>query len=381
MTVLMADLTPPADGAAFLRHLGADPASCAELEERLASQPERTAAGRVTRAERSGAEVATVAGLVRATWDEPVCTGDWVLVAVSPGDEGEGERTGPRQRAARVVQLQPRRTAFVRRSADADRPQVLAANIDEVWIVVPADGPLSPARMERTLVLAWESGAEPVLVLTKADLVTTVAVEAARRVMAGVGPSIPVVAVSAVTGHGMAELAARVGPGRTAALLGSSGAGKSSLVNALVSADVAAVGEVRHRDGKGRHTTSWRELVVVPGGGWLIDTPGLRSIGLWVDDGGLAAAFSDITDLADSCRFSDCAHDCEPGCAVQTAIANGAMERRRLDSFVKLHAEAAEAEQRHSVKVDTKQRRAEATQARKIRDRDQRRSPRTSPDS
>ncbi|MDQ2724999.1 MAG: ribosome small subunit-dependent GTPase A [Actinomycetota bacterium] len=371
MAGLMADLNPPADRAGFLRYLGAGPTTSMDLEDRLAARPEATVAGRVIRAERSGAEVATAAGPVRATWDEPVCTGDWVLVEVAPGDDDAGPapsgRSGP---AGHIVYLQPRRTAFVRRSADADRPQVLAANIDETWIVVPADQPLSPSRMERTLVLAWESGADPVVVITKADLGTPEAAEAGHEVMASVGPAIPVVAVSSFTGEGMADLSARVGPGRTAALLGSSGAGKSSLVNALVGADVAAVGALRQSDGKGRHTTSWRELIVLGGGGALIDTPGLRGIGMWVDEGGLAAAFADITELASSCRFSDCGHDREPGCAVLAAIADGSLERRRLDSYVKLGLEAADAEQRHTTSVEDQQRRAADAVTRKIRKRD-----------
>ncbi|MDQ2727262.1 MAG: ribosome small subunit-dependent GTPase A [Actinomycetota bacterium] len=368
----MADLNPPADRAGFLRHLGASSATCADLQDRLAALPEATVAGRVIRAERSSAEVATVAGPVRATWGEPVCTGDWVLVEVVAPliDEAEPTASGRAGGVGRVVYLQPRRTAFVRRSADADRPQVLAANIDETWIVVPADHPLSPSRMERTLVLAWESGADPVLVVTKADLGTPEAAAAATGVMASVGPAIPVIAVSSFTGDGMAELAGRVGPGRTAALLGSSGAGKSSLVNALVGAAVAAVGALRPGDGKGRHTTSWRELIVLPAGGAVIDTPGLRSIGMWVDEGGLAATFADITDLAGSCRFTDCGHDHEPGCAVLAAIADGSLERRRLDSYVKLGQEAADAEQRHLIRLEDAQRRAADAVTRKIRKRD-----------
>ena len=367
----MEDLNLPADEAGFLRHLGADPATCTDLQDRRATLPGSAVVGRVTRAERGAAEVATPRGPVRATWDEPVCTGDWVAVAISADDDdNDPPAGGPPRTIGRIVYLQARRTAFVRRSADADRPQVLAANIDESWIVVPADHPLSPSRMERTLVLAWESGADPILVVTKADLGTPEAAGAARGVMASVGPALPVVAVSSFTGEGMAELAARVGPGRTAALLGSSGAGKSSLVNALVGSDVAAVGALRARDGKGRHTTTWRELTVLPAGGALIDTPGLRGIGMWVDEGGLAAAFADITDLAGSCRFSDCGHDHEPGCAVLAAIAGGSLERRRLDSYVKLGQEAADAAQRHVTRVEDQQRRAAEAATRKIRKRD-----------
>jgi len=363
----MADPIPPAHpDDAFLRHLGADDATCADLTERLASSAVGTFAGRVIRSERSGAEVATAAGALRVTWDDPVCTGDWVLVATDPG--GDPARVPARR--GRVVYLQLRRSAFVRRSADVERPQVLAANIDECWIVAPADQALSPPRVERTLVLAWESGAIPVLVLTKADLVPPAAAGTAREVMATVGPGVPLMAVSTVTGAGLAELAGRVGAGRTVALLGASGAGKSSLVNALRGADVLAVGPVRDRDGKGRHTTTWRELVVLAGGGALIDTPGLRSVGLWVDEGGLAAAFTDITDLAGSCRFSDCRHRSEPGCAVKGAIGAGVLPRRRLDSYAKLGQEAAQAEQRSQVRTAAQQRRVADARAHRIRTRD-----------
>jgi ribosome biogenesis GTPase len=371
MGVPMADPTPlpdghdPADVEDSLRHLGANTATAADLIAHAAEAGRGAPAlpGRVARAERSGAEVATASGPVRATWDEPVSTGDWVVVTGPPDHESPGH----------IVYLQPRRTAFVRRSADVDRPQVLAANIDEVWIVVPADAPLSPPRLERTLVLAWESGSEPVLVLTKADLAGRPALHDARRVMEGVGPGVPVVAVSSVTGKGMDTLTARVGPGRTAALLGSSGAGKSSLVNAMVGAEVAAVGEVRDTDRKGRHTTSWRELVVLPAGGALIDTPGLRGVGMWVDAGGLAAAFSDITALARECRFSDCAHDTEPGCAVRAAIAAGILDRRRLDSYDKLRQEAAESGARNQSRIDAQAKRVEGARAASIRARDRRR--------
>jgi ribosome biogenesis GTPase len=364
---------PSTEEAALLRHLGAGPETCSDLEDHVLSSPVGARAGRVIRAERSGADIATVAGTVRATWDQPVCTGDWVVVTTpaldhveDPGHDPDGASTG----SARVLYLQPRRTAIIRRAADADRPQVLAANIDEIWIVIAGDGPVSASRLERTLVLAWESGADPVVVLTKADIADPIAVAAATEVTAAVGPDVPVMVVSSVAGTGLAELTARVGPGRTAGLLGASGAGKSSLVNALVGTEVAAVGAVRRSDNRGRHTTNWRELAVLPGGGALIDTPGLRSIGLWVDDGGVDAAFADIVELARSCRFSDCAHHREPGCAVQAAIAAGTLPRRRLDSYDKLRQEADEAERRRLARAKDREERAGAARTRRIRRRD-----------
>ncbi|MCU4182826.1 ribosome small subunit-dependent GTPase A [Acidiferrimicrobium sp. IK] len=356
-----------ADVEAFLRHLGGDDDTVAGLlANAVAGGP---LPGRVVRAERIAAEVATPEGVFLAGWDEPVCTGDWVLARPDPGADGP-PRSGI---AGRITWLAPRHSAFVRRSADSDQPQVLAANIDEIWIVVAADEPLSPARLERTLVLAWDSGAQPVAVLTKTDRVEHAALDAVAAVLEQVGPGIPAVAVSSVTGDGLALLSERLGPGRSAALLGRSGAGKSTLVNALAGTAVA-VGEVRARDGKGRHTTNWRELVVVPGGGALIDTPGLRGVGLWIDEGGLAAAFSDITELAASCRFSDCAHTTEPGCAVRAAIQAGALDPARLARYRALSQEAAETEDRNQARVDARAQRAAAGRRARIRANDRRRT-------
>jgi ribosome biogenesis GTPase len=250
---------------------------------------------------------------------------------------------------------------------------VLAANIDEIWVVMAADEPLSASRLERTLVLAWESGAQPVLVVTKSDVVDAPAIDAARRLLAEVGPDLDIVAVSAVTGDGLPLLTSRVGPGRSAALLGRSGAGKSSLVNALAGTEVA-VGAVRARDGKGRHTTSWRELVVLPAGGALLDTPGLRGVGLWIDEGGLAAAFADITQLAAECRFSDCAHDREPGCAVRAAIAAGTLDPARLERYRALSLEAAQTQTRNQARLDARAQRAAAGRVARIRANDRRRN-------
>jgi ribosome biogenesis GTPase / thiamine phosphate phosphatase len=258
--------------------------------------------------------------LKRAAHDDPLalpCVGDWVSI--------EGD----------VRAVQPRRTAIVRAgvSPGASLGQVLAANVDVVYIAEPTVPEVDLGRIERFLALAWESGAQPVVVITKADLgeVDLAAIEA-------VAPGAPVCLISSVTGAGLD--AVRLRPGQTAVILGRSGAGKSTLVNALAGVDVMATNAIREADGRGRHTTVHRELIVLPDGGMIIDTPGLRSIGLYDADDGLAQVFSDIDELATGCRFHDCGHDSEPGCAVRGAVESGDLPRRRLESWRKLQREA-----------------------------------------
>jgi ribosome biogenesis GTPase / thiamine phosphate phosphatase len=228
----------------------------------------------------------------------------------------------------------------VRNAGDDERaqPQPLAANIDSVLIVVGLDAPYNPRRTDRLLSLAWASGAEPVMVMTKADAAEDVeaALDDVRDHVVGA----EVVAVSVRTGQGMDRLRRHLAPGRTVVLIGQSGAGKSTLANHLAGEDVLAAAEVR-KDGRGRHTTSHRQLLRLPGGALLIDTPGLRSVGLWEAQGSLSdAAFGDIDDLAAQCRFSDCAHEQEPGCAVREALAGGTLDQERWKSYRKLREEA-----------------------------------------
>lgn len=289
--------------------------------------------GRVVRVDRGLCDLATPDGVIRADTEyvvprdpmKVVCTGDWA--AVDP----EGAR--PRY----VRTLLPRRTAFVRStSSKRSEGQILAANVDHAVVAVSLAVELDLARIERFLALAWESGAQPVVVLTKADLVPD-AVTRAYLVqdVETTAPGVPVVTVSAQDGEGLDVLAAVVSGG-TSVLLGQSGAGKSTLANALLGEDVMDVQATRDVDGKGRHTTTTRNLLLLPGGGVLIDTPGLRGVGLWDAGTGVGQVFSEIQDLAENCRFHDCAHESEPGCAVLDAIEAGELPQRRLDSYRKL---------------------------------------------
>ena len=288
--------------------------------------------GRVTRVDRGLCDVVTAAGTVRAdtafvTPNDPlrvVCTGDWAALDAL-GD--------PRF----VRDYLPRRTAFLRStSSKRSEGQVLAANVDHALVTVSLADELDLGRVERFIALAWESGAQPVVVLTKADLVPDPVTRAhlvhdVERSAPGVG----VVPVSAATGAGLPALTALV-TGATSVLLGRSGAGKSTLANALVGQDVMRVHAVRDVDGKGRHTTTTRNLLVLPGGGVLIDTPGVRGVGLWDAGTGVAQVFPEIEELAARCRFHDCAHQAEPGCAVLAARDAGTLPQRRLDSYRKL---------------------------------------------
>jgi ribosome biogenesis GTPase len=322
--------------AAMWRALGANDEVLEEVAALVEAGPPGTVAGRVGRVDRGRFQLLTAKDPISIATSgvSPVCVGDWCTVVGTPGPDESVTFA--------LDQILPRRTALVRQSSGSRvASQALAANIDTVMVVVPLDRPVSRRQIERFLALAWDSGAQPVLVLTKADVVDDHVVTEAVAEVTTVSGELPVLIASVMTGVGMEAVAALVTRGTTVALLGTSGSGKSSLVNALMGADVVQTGDVRQGDNKGRHTTTWRELVVVPTGGALIDTPGLRELGMWVDEEGIDAAFADVTDLAADCRFNDCGHLSEPGCAVLAAIAEGSLAADRLDSYRKLLGEAA----------------------------------------
>ncbi|MFF2026998.1 ribosome small subunit-dependent GTPase A [Streptomyces sp. NPDC058171] len=299
---------------------------------------------RVVRAERGRCDTVTETGPATATVPaagaDPLtrpCTGDWV--ALRPGTHGQ---------PATVHTVLQRRTALVRSSASrTSHSQVLAANVDTVVLAVSLADPIKPGRIERMLTLAWESGARPVVVLTKADRHPDPRAAAAEA--AGLAPGVDVLVTSATTGEGMEALTAVLDG--TIVLLGPSGAGKSTLGNHLLGQDLLPTGAVRAADGKGRHTTAWREMRLLPAGGVLLDTPGLRAVALTDTHTGLEQTFADIEHLAHSCHFTDCGHTREPGCAVQDAIESGTLPRRRLDSYRRLLRESDHAASRTDARL------------------------------
>jgi len=249
--------------------------------------------------------------------------GDWVAVARSSGDN------------ATISAILGRRSAFVRKEAGRGSDgQVLAANVDATFLLAGLDDDFSLRRLERYIATAWESGAEPIVVLTKADLSPDVL--AAVFAVESVAIGLPVHAISNVTGEGLEAVETHLRPGRTIVLLGSSGVGKSTLLNRLAGTELMPTAEVA-ADGTGRHTTTHRELVLLPNGALVIDTPGLRELQFW--EGDLSAAFEDIDELATECRFRDCAHVTEPGCAVLAAVDDGRLELDRLRSWRKFQRE------------------------------------------
>jgi len=283
----------------------------------------------------SGDRDAVLAGRYRhqiTTAEDLPAVGDWVILVSDSHD------------VSQICGLVPRRGAFRRKTAGiVTDVQIVAANVDLAIIATALPHDVNIRRLERYLALAWESGAVPLIVLTKADLV-----DDAEPTLAEVranAPGVDVLAVSTLTGVGIADIAARLKPGATAALLGSSGVGKSTLGNALLGAERQRTADVR-ADGAGRHTTTHRELIDLPGGASLIDTPGMRELQLWTAGDGLESTFDDITELANECRFGDCAHRSEPGCAVRTAIERGELDPARLVSWNDLRRELAYLERR-----------------------------------
>jgi ribosome biogenesis GTPase / thiamine phosphate phosphatase len=248
--------------------------------------------------------------------------------------------------AGAIVAVLPRRTTISRRAAHepasgVSREQVLAANVDVVFVVQALGQELDPRLLERYLALAIESGARPVVLLTKADLEPE-----PEAVAADIGDEVPVHTVSARTGVGLDAVRETLAHGATGVLLGPSGVGKSTLVNALVGDDARLATADVGADGAGRHTTTRRELVLLPDGGMLVDNPGMREVHLWIADGALSDAFDDIAELALACRFTDCRHETEPGCAVRAALESGELSRERWESYRKLEREVAELAER-----------------------------------
>jgi ribosome biogenesis GTPase / thiamine phosphate phosphatase len=321
--------------------------------------------GRVARVDTGIVTVLTGQGICRASWGARILavTAEDATAAPSTGD-WVGLRRWPDDRITVEVVL-PRRTCL-RRAVVSGRSeaQVLATNIDAVLVVVSLSVEPDLGRIERLVALGWESGAQPVVVLTKADLVTDAALVA--QDVSQAAPAVPVHVVSPVMGTGMGELEPYISSGSTLVLIGPSGVGKSTLANALIGADVLAIGETR-KDGKGRHITVARELLLLPSGGVLIDTPGLRGVGLLDFDGGLELAFPEIDALSSSCRFADCTHVGEPSCAVLAAVEAGALPARRLESWHKLRKEAQHMALRSDARLRAAQTRTWKAIARSVR--------------
>jgi ribosome biogenesis GTPase / thiamine phosphate phosphatase len=272
--------------------------------------------------------------------------GDWVVFRRV---EGEGK--------AKIHEILPRRSKFSRRAAGSETlEQIVAANVDTVFLVTGLDHDYNPRRIERYLIMAWESGAEPVVVLNKADLIEEA--EARRLEVERVAPGVPVLLLSAKRGVGIEQLMPYVVSGRTMALMGSSGTGKSTITNRLLGAEVQRTQEVRLSDARGRHTTTHRELFVLPEGGLVLDTPGMRELQLLVSEHGLRETFEDIEAVAAECRFTDCRHEGEPGCAVREALEAGRLDPERYQNYRKMQAEM-----RHAATL-TDQRKAQEEKSR-----------------
>ena len=279
--------------------------------------------------------------------------GDWVALEQTSASEGM------------IHVVLERRSKFVRNVAgERVEEQVVAANVDVAFLLAPIDAPVNLRRLERYVTMAWGGGTDPVIVLTKADLCEDV--EAAVAAVGGVAIGLPIHPVDALTGAGVEPLRTYLDRHRTAAVLGSSGVGKSTLVNALLGTERQATRDVRW-DHKGRHTTTRRELIALPGGGLLIDTPGMREIQLWEAGEGLTDAFEDIAELAAGCRFGDCNHESEPGCAVRAALHRGDLERGRWESYLKLQRELRYLETKRDARARSERKRRHRQLSKSVR--------------
>jgi ribosome biogenesis GTPase len=286
--------------------------------------------------------------------DELPVVGDWVAARKLDGE-----------RKAVIEAVLPRRSAFTRKEAwRRTVAQVVAANVDTVFLVTAFGGDLNARRLERYLTAAWDSGSNPVVVANKADLAEDPLGELGEVEAVALG--VPVLAVSAASGEGLDGLDQHLVPSRTVALLGSSGVGKSTLVNRLAGRELLATQELRS-DGRGRHTTTHRELVPLPSGALLIDTPGLRELQLWADESMLDSTFGEIAELAGDCRFSDCSHEHEPGCAVKAAISNGSLPAERFASYRKLQRELRALEIRKDARLKSEARKEIRRRQRRMR--------------
>ncbi|MCA1591174.1 MAG: ribosome small subunit-dependent GTPase A [Acidobacteria bacterium] len=276
--------------------------------------------------------------------------GDWV--AIRRTDE-EGK--------AKIHEILPRKSKFSRKAAGSrSEEQIVAANVDTVFLVTSLDNDFNVRRLERYLIMAWESGARPVVVLNKADL--SEETEARRREVESVAPGVSVLLMSARRGEGIEQLLAFVGRGQTVALMGSSGVGKSTIVNRLLGADAQRTQEVREGDQRGKHTTTHRELFMLSSGGLVIDTPGMRELQLLVSERGLRETFEDVEEVASRCRFGDCRHENEPGCAVRAALEEGTLDAERYANYQKLQGEM-----RHvAVRQDQRAAQEEKTRVKRI---------------
>jgi len=299
---------------------------------------------RVARVDKGGAVLRTQSGTLRGLLSSRMLdreqatrpsVGDWIIYVPFSDEEGL------------ILEVLNRAHTISRKSAGrSTQEQVLAANLDRVFVVSSMNEDFNPNRLERFLAMAWQSGAQPVVLLTKAD--TCADPESYAEALQTVAPGVDHYLTSAVDESGLDAVRALVGPGTTSVFVGSSGVGKSTLINALAGEEVMATAGIREQDGKGRHTTTHRELILLPTGGVVIDTPGVRELGLWASETALDNTFSEIEAMSANCRFADCTHDREPACAVQGAVATGLLEQRRLDSFHKMVREMQNLQERTS---------------------------------